>query len=153
MIVNGQRPALTAAQQELIGIFADYLRRLPKYEKWEDRDGVINNMLTAHFRARNPLWKPGDSGTLCIADLQTSEQNRFRFLLTHAGCLDGREESPDERSGRAVRAMREALLTHVRLYNDLRMESGLPAEHLLNIPVTPLEIAAQASFEENHQEN
>jgi hypothetical protein len=153
LLVKGNRPTLTAAQQDLMGIFADHLRSLPKFTTWKGPDRkLVADLLSGYFKKRNPEWGPREDGTgWFIDDLPEKEWKRYEFLQEHASTLDERPETESDTCVRLQREIKRQIIDLAARYENLRQNAGMSREQLLCIPVTPLEVAAQATFNEYHQ--
>jgi hypothetical protein len=110
----------------------------------------VNRLLTAHFLADNPNWVTSENGRRIISDLPDGGE-RFMFLMENAA--NAKDPVIARRSALLKLAQLKQTVTRIAdIYEDTRLELGLPRENILaRPPKTPLEIAAQASFEENHR--
>jgi hypothetical protein len=152
-VVKGEAAPLSESQRELVAVFVEHLRSLPAIREDSNRvpdsHWVVNSLLSAHYAAKFPDWKPRlGERSLNIGDLPEAAAERIERLLK--GAANPEDPALKRRRERAeVEEMKKMATEAVEYYRHERERLGFePDPAFACAVVTPLERAAESTWPE-----
>lgn len=129
-VIKGDVTPLSPQQRDLVAIFVEYLRHLPKWDdehSWKsDAYRPVHLLLDSHYQREHPSW----DGKL-IDSLPEDDCENFRELFRRASSADAEDPRIRRRSELLELAQdKNRLVWFARHYESDRVRLGLPEEGL-----------------------